>query len=209
VSFFNAQKTNTCICSGINLLLFCGLTRVLYSVLCVVLSFLSLVSSLIAGGAAQADIGVLVVSARKNEFEQGFDRGGQTREHAMLALTLGISKLVVLVNKMDTCDWSEERFKQIRKNLGPFLRRIGYKVKRDVSWICCSGLQGDNIKDRVAEDVAPWMPDKRSLLECLDSLDIAKGRDANGPLRIPILDKYANRGTWVMGKGTCLSCFDS
>ena len=90
--------------------MFCTLYSVLYSL------FPSLVSSLIAGGAAQADIGVLVVSARKNEFEQGFDRGGQTREHAMLALTLGISKLVVLVNKMDTCDWSEERFKQIRKN---------------------------------------------------------------------------------------------
>jgi peptide chain release factor subunit 3 len=154
----------------------------------------------IIGGAAQADIGVLVVSARQNEFEQGFDRGGQTREHAMLALTLGIQKLVVSVNKMDTCDWSQARFKQIRKNLGPFLRRIGYKVKRDVSWICCSGLNGANIKDRIADDVAPWMTDKRSFLECVDSLDITKGRDANGPLRLPILDKYSNRGTWVLGK---------
>jgi peptide chain release factor subunit 3 len=152
------------------------------------------------GGAAQADIGVLVVSARKNEFEQGFDRGGQTREHAMLALTLGVSKLIVLVNKMDTCDWSQDRFKQIRKNLGPFLRRIGYKVKRDVSWVCCSGLNGENIKERVAEDVAPWMPEKRSFLEVVDSLDMTKGRKSDGPLRIPILDKYSNRGTWIMGK---------
>ena len=152
------------------------------------------------GGAAQADIGVLVVSARKNEFEQGFDRGGQTREHAMLALTLGVQKLIVLVNKMDTCDWSEERFKQIRKNLGPFLRKIGYKVKRDVSWICCSGLNGENIKDRIPESLAPWLQDKRSLLEAADALDLAKGRDPDGPLRIPILDKYANRGTWIMGK---------
>ena len=41
------------------------------------------------GGAAQADVGVLVISARQNEFEAGFDRGGQTSEHAVLAKTLG------------------------------------------------------------------------------------------------------------------------
>jgi len=52
------------------------------------------------GGASQADVGVLVISARKGEFEAGFDRGGQTREHAMLAKTLGLQKLVVLINKM-------------------------------------------------------------------------------------------------------------
>ena len=52
-------------------------------------------------GAAQADVGVLVISARRGEFETGFDRGGQTREHAMLAKTLGVRVLVVVVNKMD------------------------------------------------------------------------------------------------------------
>lgn len=51
-------------------------------------------------GAAQADVGVLVISARQGEFEAGFDRGGQTREHAMLAKTLGLFRLVILVNKM-------------------------------------------------------------------------------------------------------------
>ena len=160
-------------------------------------------------GAAQADIGVLVVSARPNEFEQGFDRGGQTREHAVLAKTLGVSKLIILVNKMDCTQnpetdqpepWSQGRFKHIRKNLAPFLRSIGYKVKRDVSWVCCSGLHGDNIKSRFEDKCAAWMPEKRSFLEVVDSLDMTKGRNPDGPLRIPILDKYANRGTWVMGK---------
>ena len=41
------------------------------------------------GGAAQADVGILIISARKGEFETGFERGGQTREHALLAKTLG------------------------------------------------------------------------------------------------------------------------
>ncbi|GMI50751.1 hypothetical protein TeGR_g6974 [Tetraparma gracilis] len=62
-------------------------------------------------GASQADVGVLVISARKGEFEAGFDRGGQTREHAMLCKTLGINYLIVVINKMDdpTVNWSKER----------------------------------------------------------------------------------------------------
>jgi translation elongation factor EF-1alpha len=51
-------------------------------------------------GASQADIGVLVISARKGEFETGYERGGQTREHALLAKTLGVQKLIVVVNKV-------------------------------------------------------------------------------------------------------------
>jgi peptide chain release factor subunit 3 len=62
-------------------------------------------------GAAQADVGVLVISARKGEFETGFDKGGQTREHAVLAKMQGINKLVIVINKMDdpTVEWSKER----------------------------------------------------------------------------------------------------
>ncbi len=63
-------------------------------------------------GAAQADLAVLVISARKGEFETGFDRGGQTREHTMLVKTAGVKHLVLLVNKMDdpTVEWDESRF---------------------------------------------------------------------------------------------------
>lgn len=54
---------------------------------------------------------VQVISARKGEFETGFDRGGQTQEHAMLVKTAGVKNLVILVNKMDdpTVQWDEER----------------------------------------------------------------------------------------------------
>ena len=64
------------------------------------------------GGAAQADVGVLVISARRGEFEAGFDRGGQTREHVMLAKTAGVRRLVVAINKMDdaTVNWDKERY---------------------------------------------------------------------------------------------------
>lgn len=62
-------------------------------------------------GAAQADVGVLVISSRKGEFETGFERGGQTREHAQLAKTLGVAKLIVVVNKMDdpSVEWDKAR----------------------------------------------------------------------------------------------------
>lgn len=63
-------------------------------------------------GAAQADVGILVISARKGEFETGFEKGGQTREHALLAKTSGVKKLILVINKMDdlTVLWDETRY---------------------------------------------------------------------------------------------------
>lgn len=71
-------------------------------------------------GAAQADIAVLVISARKGEFETGFEKGGQTREHAMLVKTAGVNKLVVVVNKMDdpTVQWDKTRLVYFASAIG-------------------------------------------------------------------------------------------
>jgi len=82
-------------------------------------------------GASQADIGVLVISARKGEFETGFERGGQTREHAMLAKTAGVKKLIIVVNKMDdpTVQWSQQRYLECCKKITPFLKQVGYNPK--------------------------------------------------------------------------------
>ncbi|KAJ0401621.1 hypothetical protein P43SY_006000 [Pythium insidiosum] len=149
-------------------------------------------------GASQADVGILVISARKGEFETGFERGGQTREHAMLAKTLGINKLVVVINKMDEANWAQERYDECVNKLRPFLRTCGFAVKRDVSFIPISGLLGDNIKTRLDKAKAPWY-DGESLIEHLDTLHIS-GRDAEGALRVPVLDRYQERGTVAMGK---------
>lgn len=74
-------------------------------------------------GAAVADYGALVISAKKGEFEAGFDADGQTREHVQLAKSLGIYKLVVVVNKMDepSVKWSKDRYNEIITALKPFL----------------------------------------------------------------------------------------
>ena len=61
-------------------------------------------------GACQADVGVLIISARSGEFEAGFEKKGQTKQHAQIATALGVKKLIVGVTKMETVDWSEERF---------------------------------------------------------------------------------------------------
>jgi peptide chain release factor subunit 3 len=162
-------------------------------------------------GASQADIGILVISARKGEFEAGFDRGGQSREHAMLAKTLGVSFLVVAINKMDdpTVHWSKERFDECVTKLRPFLKGCGYMIKKEVKFIPISGLGGANVKDEVDPAVCPWWKPlwqagenntgNPTLMGLLDSLEM-KGRDPKAPLRVPVLERYVDRGTIAMGK---------
>lgn len=108
-------------------------------------------------GAAQADVAILVISARKGEFETGFEKGGQTREHIMLVKTAGVSKLVVVINKMDdpTVAWEKARYEEIKAKLLPFIRASGFNVK-DVTFIPVSAYTGANLKDRVASTVCPW-----------------------------------------------------
>eukprot|EP00903_Cladosiphon_okamuranus_P018854 g17342.t1 len=163
-------------------------------------------------GAVQADVGILVISARKGEFETGFDRGGQTREHALLAKTLGVRYLVVVINKMDdpTVKWSKERFDECVTKIRPFLRQqCGYAVKKEVKFIPISGLSGANVKQQVKDDVCPWWAPmvkggenntaEGTLLELLDKLHM-DDRHAERPLRVPVLDRYNDRGTMVLGK---------
>jgi peptide chain release factor subunit 3 len=152
-------------------------------------------------GAAQADVGVLVISSRKGEFETGFERGGQTREHAQLAKTLGVAKLVVVVNKMDdpSVQWDQGRFEEVQTKLTPFLKLCGYNTKRDVHFLPISGLLGTGMKTRVPKEMAPWH-DGPSLFECLDALE-PQERSPDAPFRMPLVDKYKEDGkVWVMGK---------
>lgn len=101
------------------------------------------------GGASQADVGILVISARKGEYETGFEKGGQTREHAVLAKTQGVNKLIVVVNKMDdpTVEWSKDRFTECTTKLAQFLKATGYKsTGRKKSFISCNWLEIDYVK---------------------------------------------------------------
>eukprot|EP00478_Filoreta_tenera_P000272 GABV01000272.1.p2 GENE.GABV01000272.1~~GABV01000272.1.p2 ORF type:complete len:341 (-),score=126.94 GABV01000272.1:11-1033(-) len=151
-------------------------------------------------GASQADIGVLVISGRRGEFEAGFNRGGQTREHAMLAKTLGITRLIVLVNKMDeeSVLWRKERYDEIITKLGPFLKSCGFKPN-SIDWLPVSGMTGANLNEPVRSPVCDWY-EGPSFLQALDNLKPLK-RAPNAPVRVPVVDKYKDRGcVAVMGK---------
>lgn len=158
------------------------------------------------GGASQADLAVLVISARKGEFETGFERGGQTREHATLAKTAGVKHLIVLINKMDdpTVLWSQERYNECREKLVPYLKKIGFNPNRDIMFMPCSGLTGFNLLERVDETICPWYtgPAFIPYINDLPSLN----RNLDGNFIMPIAEKFNDRGTIVMGKIESGSC---
>lgn len=152
------------------------------------------------GGASQADVGILVISARKGEYETGFERGGQTREHAMLAKTQGVNKLIVVINKMDdpTVEWSHERYLECTTKLAQFLKGTGYNLKNDVFFMPVAAQTSQNIKDRLPKGKASWY-EGPSLLEYLDSMS-ALERKVNAPFMMPVNAKYKDLGTMIDGK---------
>src|SRR3989337_31715 len=83
-------------------------------------------------GASQADAAVLFCSAKKGEFEAGIGPGGQTREHAFLAFSLGIRQVVVAVNKMDdaSVNWGKDRYEEVKNEVGRMLRMVGFKIEK-------------------------------------------------------------------------------
>ncbi|KAJ7498955.1 P-loop containing nucleoside triphosphate hydrolase protein [Mycena latifolia] len=151
-------------------------------------------------GAAQADIAILVISARKGEFETGFEKGGQTREHIMLVKTAGVSKLIIVINKMDdpTVNWEKARYEEIRDKLIPFVRSAGFNPKTDITFIPVSAYTGVNLKDRVSKSIAPWWTGT-SFLEHVDHMPMVD-RKVNAPLMMPVAEKYKDMGTIVVGK---------
>jgi peptide chain release factor subunit 3 len=151
-------------------------------------------------GACQADFAGLVISAKNGEFESGFEGEGRTREHALLAKSLGVTKLVVIINKMDeeSVKWSKDRYDQIKKDLSVFLKQCGYNIEKHVYWIPISGLKGENLAQKVESHVCPWY-DGPTLLEILDKLETPDRRE-DAAVRIPIMDRYKDQGIYLLGK---------
>ena len=112
-------------------------------------------------GAGCADVALLLVPAEMGGFETAIAKGdhgsgevqGQTRQHARLLGLLGIEKIIVGVNKMDSCDWSEQRFNEIKEEMSKMLQQSGFKPKQ-VPFIPYSGYQGENMVDKT--DKMPW-----------------------------------------------------
>ncbi|NWF95389.1 MAG: translation elongation factor EF-1 subunit alpha [Candidatus Thorarchaeota archaeon] len=148
-------------------------------------------------GASQADVGMLVVSAKTGEFEAGVGVGGQTKEHAYLAMTLGVPSLIVCINKMDDVKYSEERYKEIKEEVGGFLKSIGYKIDQ-IPFIPTSAIDAANLKVRTP-NLTPWY-NGPCLLEALDLVTLPP-KPIDKPLRLPLNDVYSIKGVGTVPVG--------
>eukprot|EP00461_Guttulinopsis_vulgaris_P003506 UN03507 len=145
-------------------------------------------------GAAQADIACLVISARKGEFEAGYEAGGQTTEHVMLARTMGITKLICFINKMDesSVKWSKERYDEIVGKLSPLFKEYGYSPKHDVVFFPASGFTGAGVKERIDPKICSWYKGP-SFFEILDALPPIP-RQIDAPVRFSVSSKNKDMG---------------
>jgi len=149
-------------------------------------------------GTSQADLAVLIVASSTGEFEAGISKDGQTREHALLAYTLGVKQMRVAMNKMDntTPPYSEARYKEIKEEVSNFLKKTGYDPEK-IPFIPISGFHGDNMIDDSTN--MAWYKGPN----LLDSLDQAKPpkRPVDKPLRLPLQDVYKIGGIGTVPVG--------
>jgi len=143
-------------------------------------------------GTSQADAAVLMIASGKGEFEAGFSSDGQTREHALLAQTMGVKEMIVAINKMDdpSTGYSEARYQEIKAELSTYLKKVGYNPAK-IEFIPISGWVGDNMIERSAH--MPWY--KGPIL-----LDTPK-RPTDKPLRLPLQDVYKIGGIGTVPVG--------
>lgn len=136
-------------------------------------------------GASQADFAVLVIDSSVGKFESGLK--GQTKEHALLVRSMGVQKIIVAVNKMDTVQWDIERFQEIEQQISAFLMTAGFQAK-NISFVPCSGVLGDNITRRCEDPKASWYTGHTLLEELETSEPYIYALDK--PLRMTIGDVF-------------------
>lgn len=168
-------------------------------------------------GASQANAAILVVSAEKNDLEAGLateriektpkgDRripGGQTVEHLTLAITLGITQIVVAVNKIDLVEFKEEGYKnvvdRVQALIDGFVKGGLVSAERvaGIKFVPTSGMTGDGLVGK--SDKLPWYKGP-SLLEAVNEFSVPEA-PVNKPLRMPIQDVYAIKGVGTVPVG--------
>ncbi|KAI1814295.1 hypothetical protein GGS20DRAFT_598213 [Poronia punctata] len=136
-------------------------------------------------GASQADFAILVVDAATGAFESGLR--GQTREHALLLRSMGVSRIIVAINKLDTVAWSQERFDEISQQVSGFLSATGFQLK-SVSYVPVSGLHGDNLVNKSTDPAASWYRGNTLIAELESSEPMARALDK--PLRLTISEVF-------------------
>ncbi len=149
-------------------------------------------------GASQADGAILLISAKRGEYEAGTNPGGQTREHAFLAKTLGVDQMVVAVNKMDdaSVNYGEQRYEEVKDGISRLLKMVGYDPSK-IEFVPTSGWVGDNLVEK--SENTPWYKGP-TLLEALDIFQMPS-KPTDKPLRIPVQEVYTIRGVGTVPVG--------
>ncbi|KAJ2851523.1 translation elongation factor EF-1 alpha [Coemansia brasiliensis] len=159
-------------------------------------------------GTSQADCAILIIAGGTGEFEAGISKDGQTREHALLAFTLGVRQLIVAVNKMDSVNYSEDRFNEITKEVSTFIKKVGFDPKK-VAMVPISGWNGDNMIE--ASTNMPWYKGwkkatktgevtGKTLVDAIDAVE-PPVRPVDKPLRLPLQDVYKIGGIGTVPVG--------
>jgi len=150
-------------------------------------------------GASQADAAILVFSAKTSEFAAAISDNGQGREHAFLARTLGVKKIVLAINKMDDASvgYREDRYNEVKDEVEKLLKIVGYNTEKDVIFLPVSAFVGDNLAKK--SDKLTWFKGP-TLVEALDNLPVPS-KPTGKPLRLPVQDVYKIKGSGVVPGG--------
>jgi bifunctional enzyme CysN/CysC len=135
-------------------------------------------------GASRADAAILVISADEGVREQ-------SRRHAYLLSMLGVKHVIVVVNKMDLVDYSEERFREIEQEYRKFLRELGLDAR---TFIPASAKEGENVA-RASMKIKWYCA--ATVLEALDLLE-PQQREVDLPLRFCVQDVYRFDGRRII-----------
>ncbi|MCA0432226.1 MAG: sulfate adenylyltransferase subunit CysN [Proteobacteria bacterium] len=125
-----------------------------------------------ATGASTADLAIILIDARRGVLTQ-------TRRHTFICTLLGISQLVVAVNKMDLVGYSRETFEKIESDYRSFAKGLGAE---NVTVIPVSALAGDNMIERSAN--MPWYRGA-TLMAHLETVPVGSTA-VDGPFRMPV-----------------------
>ncbi len=149
-------------------------------------------------GTSQADAAILIIASGTGEFESGFSKEGQTKEHALLAFTMGVKQMIVAINKMDdpSVKYAKSRYDEIKSEVSNYLKGIGYNVDK-IQFIPISGWHGDNMISK--SENMDWYKGPY-LLQALDQLNPPK-RPKDKALRLPLQDVYKIGGIGTVPVG--------
>lgn len=147
-------------------------------------------------GASEADAAILVISVKPGEMEAALESGGQGREHAFLAKTLGVNQLIVALNKMDDAGYAEARYKEAKEAAEKMLKLVGFNTAK-INFVPISGWKGDNLVKKSTN--MTWYKGP-TLAEALDTLEPPE-KPTSKPLRIPIQDVYSITGVGTVPVG--------